>query len=276
VFTIEDAISHIRAQRAPEDVKRFMERTLRVVETLRAGDLVLRAGEGHLAAGVQVLRGGHSVAWLYPQGRALQFRTTPTATDKGVELRVRAGGRVWARMEVTGASDVDVARDLLRRAVLDAAPSEPGRAADEEADVEAYVRPRRRAPHLSAVERRAIELRAVTVVREELEAAGWTVEDVGATRSYDLHCSAADGRLLHVEVKGTTGPVTSIMLTANEVELARAKHPRTALYVVHDINLTREPEAPEAIGGTIHKLQPWLPEDARLRATVFLYRLDGD
>ena len=102
---------------------------------------------------------------------------------------------------------------------------------------------------------------------------GWAVADVGASRSYDLHCSAVDGRELFVEVKGTTGPLSAIVLTANEVELARRRHPDTALFVVHDIELSGGAENPAASGGTPHEVRPWLPEESRLNAAVFSYRL---
>jgi hypothetical protein len=38
----------------------------------------------------------------------------------------------------------------------------------------------------------------------------------------------------------------------------------------------REPGDPEASGGTLNKLEPWLPEDSRLTAKGFSYELlDG-
>jgi hypothetical protein len=150
-----------------------------------------------------------------------------------------------------------------------AGPDEPS----EQDEVEAAVRPRRAGRRRTFAERDAIACRAVDAVAEVLEGEGWSVQDVGATLSYDLHCSDSDGRRLYVEVKGTTGPLTSIVLTANEVELARSHHPNTALYVVHDITLGGVPEDPQATGGTIHECRPWRPEDSRLNATVFSYRL---
>ena len=145
----------------------------------------------------------------------------------------------------------------------------------EQDDVVGAIRPRRAGRTRSYAERRAIEVRAVQAVTERLTGEGWSVEDVGATRSYDLHCSALNGRELFVEVKGTTGPLSAVVLTLNEVELARREHPDTALYVVHDIELLGGAENPTASGGTIHEVRPWLPEESRLKAAVFSYRL-GD
>jgi hypothetical protein len=145
----------------------------------------------------------------------------------------------------------------------------------EQDDIVGAVRPRRAHRTRSHAERCAIEVRAVQAVKERLRREGWSVEDVGATRSYDLHCSAADGGRLFVEVKGTTGPLSAIVLTANEVELARRRHPDTALFVVHDIELSGGAENPKASGGTLHEVRPWLPEESRLNPAAFSYRLDN-
>ena len=100
------------------------------------------------------------------------------------------------------------------------------------------------------------------------------MEDVGAVRSYDLHCTDDGSHALYVEVKGTTGPLGSIVLTANEVEVARRQHPRTALFVIHNITLADDPKRPKATGGAIAEIRPWLPEADRLEAKVYAYRLD--
>jgi Domain of unknown function (DUF3883) len=143
----------------------------------------------------------------------------------------------------------------------------------EQDDILAAVHPRRAHPTRSHAERCAIEVRAVQAVKERLMREGWSVEDVGASRSYDLHCSA-DGQQLFVEVIGTTGPLSMVVLTANEVEIARRRHPDTALFVVHDIELSGGAESPKASGGTLRELRPWLPEESRLTPAVFSYRLD--
>lgn len=111
------------------------------------------------------------------------------------------------------------------------------------------------------------------IVTQLLTAEGWTVSDVGATHSYDLHCSSVEEEELYVEVKGTTGPLSSIPLTASEVALARSLHPATALFVVHDITLGGSPEEPVAAGGHVHSVRPWRPDDERLVPTAFSYGL---
>lgn len=144
---------------------------------------------------------------------------------------------------------------------------------DHAGEVDPILRPRRRNPALSYAQRQAVEQRAVAVVVELLEAEGWTVRDVGATHSYDLDCSRPENARLLVEVKGTTQRPESIVLTANEVEVARSHYPNTALYVVHGIALAGDVTPPAASGGTVHVLRPWNPDPDRLRPTAFTYVL---
>lgn len=158
-------------------------------------------------------------------------------------------------------------RDVVRQALGLRGPD------PTEVDVEAVVRPRFHGQRRTAAERRAIENRAVEVVAERLEAERWSVEDVGMTRSYDLHCTDENGRHLYVEVKGTTGPLSAVTLTANEVQIAREQHPQTALYVVSGIILHGNANEPTATGGTVDEIRPWLPDEARLQAKTFRYRL---
>jgi hypothetical protein len=140
-------------------------------------------------------------------------------------------------------------------------------------EIDSVLRPRRRSSPLSYAQRVAVERRAVAVVVQLLEEEGWTVRDVGATHSYDLHCSRSGNADLFVEVKGTTQPPGSIVLTANEVELARRQYPDTALYVVHSISLSGDKAQPDASGGIARGLRPWNPDPDRLRPTAFVYRL---
>jgi hypothetical protein len=161
------------------------------------------------------------------------------------------------------------ARKMLARELGLWAAQEPS----EHDDVAAVLRPRRRGRSHTPAERAAIASRAVHVATEVLENEAWSVLDVGATHSYDLHCSGPDGSELFVEVKGTTGPRSSIVLTANEVELARSQYPNTALFVVYGIRLSRNPEGPHAIGGQIHPIRPWRPDDSSLTPTAYSYWL---
>jgi hypothetical protein len=79
-----------------------------------------------------------------------------------------------------------------------------------------------RGRRLNARQNRAVELRAIGVAKQHYEAAGWDVEDVSATRSFDLLCTREHDRTLLVEVKGTSGAsLDEVAFTRNEVSVAR-------------------------------------------------------
>lgn len=96
--------------------------------------------------------------------------------------------------------------------------------------------------------RRAVELHAMKRATQHFTSEGWEVDDVSAIESYDLRCTR-HRKVLHVEVKGTVGTGDSVLLTPNEVALLRAKHPATALYVLHSIALDRSGKTPIAAAG---------------------------
>jgi hypothetical protein len=125
---------------------------------------------------------------------------------------------------------------------------------------------------LPAGARRAVELRAMTVAKEYLATTWQSVTDVSANESYDLRCDHG-GAVLFVEVKGTTGTGESILLTANEVALAAREAPRTALLVVHSIELLEDPTGWRAEGGNLRITQPWIPNSLQLTPLTFRYVL---
>jgi hypothetical protein len=91
-----------------------------------------------------------------------------------------------------------------------------------------------------------------------------------------LLCRAADGRELHVEVKGTTTAGESILLTRNEVEYAKSVFPAFALAVVSGIVLrVDEDGVPSAEGGTLTLLHPWDVTKCELRPLAFECVLSG-
>lgn len=140
----------------------------------------------------------------------------------------------------------------------------------------AGARPRGQGFRQSAEERRAIELRAMDVATAMLIEEGWKVDDVSTTRSYDLHCERGED-ILHVEVKGTTGDGASVLLTPNEVELARDRHPDTALVIVSGITISKSGEKATAQGGELSEIRPWQPDDAgSLHPIGFHYVLAGE
>jgi Domain of unknown function (DUF3883) len=146
-------------------------------------------------------------------------------------------------------------------------------AVDAIAALEAVNNPRRKfAKRLSAAENKAIEERAVLqVTREHFEKKlGYATEDVGKTRSYDVHATKGD-EVVKVEVKGTTTNGAGVVLTRNEVNLHRTEHPNNALAVVRDIALRHSGEKPFATGGELVLVMPWEIDDAALSAIAYEY-----
>jgi Protein NO VEIN, C-terminal len=100
------------------------------------------------------------------------------------------------------------------------------------------------------------------------------VEDVGATRSYDLHATRGD-EVLHIEVKGSTQAADSVELTVNEVTHARQDN--TDLVVVDQITYVRLDDG--TIHGTDGRMRlwsTWQPAKPDLDPTRFRYRLPPD
>lgn len=113
------------------------------------------------------------------------------------------------------------------------------------------------------------------VVREHLMKTWPDVEDVSAHESCDFVCTSND-RKLFVEVKGTTGSGDSVIVTRNEVVLARTNLPDTLLAVVSSIKLLRECDPPVASGGTLFIVSPWELREDDLEPPAFDYRVKRD
>lgn len=149
----------------------------------------------------------------------------------------------------------------------------PATVCPEQAAVNELVSPtsaRGQGRGLNAKERRAVELHAMMLAQQKLKALGYKVKDVSSKQSYDFEATNALETIC-VEVKGTTGPAGSIMLTSNEVTLHRNRYPHNALFVVHGVELIRGDE-PEASGGTLAYAKPWKLEDGNLKPTTYELR----
>jgi hypothetical protein len=125
----------------------------------------------------------------------------------------------------------------------------------------------------SAPERQAIEKRAVEVATATLKADKWKVEDVGLYRPYDLHCTRK-GSEKRVEVKGTTGDGSAVLLTPGEVAHAH-DNSNVALMVVSGIVLTNHADGTiTGSGGDLRVIDPWtIDDDGELKPTGYGYRL---
>lgn len=124
---------------------------------------------------------------------------------------------------------------------------------------------------LDPVVKRAVEGHAMELAIE-FYSGFWTVKDVHADHSYDLECTRGEETLL-VEVKGTTGRGETVIVTRNEVSVARERHPHTELFiisgiVVHDRGLPR----PWASGGVQVRIPGWGVQKSRLEPLGFTYR----
>jgi Domain of unknown function (DUF3883)/EVE domain len=117
------------------------------------------------------------------------------------------------------------------------------------------------------IERHAME-RAIAHYRSQ----GWSVEDVSATASYDLRCSRPDGQELRVEVKGTSGDGSSVLLTPNEAAHARAHYPHVALFVVAGILVSEDGAAAFLARGGVERVhEPWDIEAGLLVPVGFVH-----
>ena len=125
---------------------------------------------------------------------------------------------------------------------------------------------------LNAKDRKAIELRAMSAAHTLLTNLGFNVTDVSNFQPFDL-LAERDGETYKVEVKGTTGSLGSILLTANEADLHRESWPSNALVVVHDIDLQREGTTPTCTGGVVKYWLPWRLNDSQLKPTAYSYDL---
>ena len=125
---------------------------------------------------------------------------------------------------------------------------------------------------LTAAEKRAVELRAMTLARAHLEELGWYVRNTSTNHPYDFECLREDVKMI-VEVKGTTSRGESVVLTRNEVAAHRKHHPHNALIVVHSIVLRAGGGVPSAEGGFLVMQSPWTIEDGALRPIAYEYNV---
>lgn len=121
--------------------------------------------------------------------------------------------------------------------------------------------------------KKAIEMQAVRQAIKHYEANGYTVEDVGAYRSYDLH-AVRGNEVRHVEVKGSQGYVEKILLTRNEVTHAN-DYGQTDLVVVAEIPWERQLDGSVVTQAGYMDVHPdWRPSPDNLKPLSYEYFLD--
>jgi hypothetical protein len=125
---------------------------------------------------------------------------------------------------------------------------------------------------LSAAENKVIEKHSVSIATAYLLGQGFSdVQDVGDTESFDLLASSSS-RTLSVEVKGSTGPATHVILTKNEVIYQKNAFPENALLIVSNIVL-HQTDPLTASGGEIRFISPWSIEDNSLTPISYDYKV---
>jgi hypothetical protein len=127
---------------------------------------------------------------------------------------------------------------------------------------------------VSAEERRALELYAVSAATSYFVSEGYDVKNVGGSKSWDLECTKGQKKL-RVEVKGTTGNGSEVLLTVNEVDHAKNARVELALYVLAGIKLGKgRGGKPVCRGGRGTAYWPWrINADGMLSAVGWSYSL---
>lgn len=130
--------------------------------------------------------------------------------------------------------------------------------------------------------RKAVEMRAMRITEEFYSNAGWHMEDTsqsdpeGPGAPYDF-LATKDGSKKYIEVKGTTTDGANVLLTHGEVAHAQNYPAQSVLVVISGIVVTNHNGETTASGGQItFHADPWIPEESRLKPTVYRYQIFGD
>lgn len=95
-------------------------------------------------------------------------------------------------------------------------------------------------------------------------------------KPYDLLCHKA-GTKLFVEVKGTRGHGTQIILTRGEVRHALQSREQSVLYILHSINVTVDADRGSSLkGGQRRVIRPWHVEDGVLEPIQYRYLVPSE
>jgi len=123
----------------------------------------------------------------------------------------------------------------------------------------------------NAVQRKAIENRAMTLAKQKLQELGYThITDTSRNRPYDYECVGPQGKIT-IEVKGTSSDGSSFPLTEGEVRHNRDVYPNNGLIVVSGMSL-RSQDSDEITGGSAESFIPWDLSDGQLAVVSYIYR----
>ena len=127
---------------------------------------------------------------------------------------------------------------------------------------------------LTATQRKAIETHSMNMVRMQFEMEGWSMIDRSRACPYDF-LAIRNGKERFIEVKGTTGPGNSVILTAGEVAHVLANPDKCSLVVITGVQLEFDDDIWIAHGGAIaFRLEPWNIIADHLVATQYMLRLE--
>jgi len=118
--------------------------------------------------------------------------------------------------------------------------------------------------------RKVIEQRAMDIAEAHYVALFPTVENTANTKPYDLRCTGPSGEV-RVEVKGSTGNGSDVLLTVGEVDNAHCAAWRTDLFLVSHIEVEQTAEGPRATGGRTRVLERWNPKPGDLHPVIYRY-----
>lgn len=125
---------------------------------------------------------------------------------------------------------------------------------------------------LTALERKAVELRAMLLATRFLQSEGFTCDDKSAVESFDIF-ARRDGKALKIEVKGTISELCdSVLMTRSEVELHKREKGTTGLLIVSRIQLDRSTAMPSASGGVVEAFMNWDIDEWILEPIAFQVR----
>lgn len=118
-----------------------------------------------------------------------------------------------------------------------------------------------------------LERHAEDLAARWCKARGWSdIERVGNKKAWDLE--GLDGRRLrrYVEVRGTTGGLGAVEVTAGEVNAARTHGDSHLMIVVSEILLDFEGGQWRTGGGVLQVIYPWRPLDVELTPLRFKWK----
>lgn len=118
----------------------------------------------------------------------------------------------------------------------------------------------------SAEDRKAIEDHAQQMLEAHYRARGWEVTDTHAGNPYDA-VARKDGQTRYLEAKGTVGHASEVLVTAGEVDFARAHLGEGVIGIVTSIRLIASGTVDPA-SGTL-TCYPWDPDAGRLTSLTY-------